>query len=222
MEATLYNKEGKKDGTLTLPESVFGLPWNADLVHQVVITMQANARTNVAHVKTRDEVSGGGKKPWKQKGTGRARHGSSRSPIRKGGGITHGPRNTKIFGKSINKKMRTKALLTALSRKFKDGEILFVKDFGLSEPKAKDAKLALTALSKIDGYEALSRKRKNAALIAVPASEKATKLSFRNFGNVEVEEARNLNAVDVLTYKYLVFSNPEEALKVFANASAQK
>src|SRR6478609_7180183 len=114
MEATLYNKKGEKAGKVTLPESLFGLPWNADLVHQVVTSMQDNARLSIAHTKDRGEVRGGGKKPWKQKGTGRARHGSSRSPIWKGGGITHGPLAEKNYKQKINKKMASKALAAAL------------------------------------------------------------------------------------------------------------
>src|SRR3990167_1463640 len=86
MEAPIYNIQGKKTGSIKLPESIFGVPWNDSLMHQVVTSMQDNARTNVAHTKDRGEVRGGGKKPWRQKGTGRARHGSTRSPIWVGGG----------------------------------------------------------------------------------------------------------------------------------------
>ena len=124
METKIYNQKGKEAGKITLPEEVFGLPWNADLVHQVVTSMLGNARTPVAHTKIRGEVRGGGKKPWKQKGTGRARHGSTRSPIWVGGGVTHGPRNDKIYARKINRKMKAKALYTILSKKAKDGEIL--------------------------------------------------------------------------------------------------
>src|SRR3954465_13891851 len=126
MQTEIYNVEGKKAGNITLPENVFGLRWNADLVKQVVDSLLSSQRKNVAHTKNRGEVRGGGKKPWQQKGTGRARHGSSRSPIWVGGGITHGPRNDKNYERLVSKKMKTKALHTLLSRKWKDGEVLFV------------------------------------------------------------------------------------------------
>src|SRR5437870_3990089 len=109
MESTIYTSEGKKKGVITLPDNVFGVAWNDALMHQVVTSMEANARTPVAHVKTRGEVRGGGKKPWQQKGTGRARHGSIRSPIWKGGGVTHGPLKEKNYSRAIPKKMRAKA-----------------------------------------------------------------------------------------------------------------
>src|SRR3954467_5139183 len=109
MESTVYNQKGKEVGKIQLAEQIFGLKWNADLVHQVVTSMESSARTNVAHTKNRGEVSGGGKKPWQQKGTGRARHGSIRSPIWVGGGVTHGPRKDKDYDRKINKKMKAKA-----------------------------------------------------------------------------------------------------------------
>ena len=126
MEANVYNKEGKEAGKVTLPESVFNVAWNGDLVHQVVVAMQANARIPWAHTKDRSEVSGTGKKPWKQKGTGNARHGSRRSPIWRTGGVAHGPRNEKSYKQKINKKMRAKALFSVLSKKVEEGEVLFV------------------------------------------------------------------------------------------------
>lgn len=208
METKIYNIQGKEAGTLDLPEGIFGLPWNADLVHQVVTSMQSNARPNVAHTKGRGEVRGGGKKPWAQKGTGRARHGSSRSPIWKGGGVTHGPLKQKDYTRKISHSMRQKALLVALSRKFKDGEITFVDSISFAAPKAKDAKGFLTALN--------ITKKNNAALIAFSASHVPTKKSFGNFSNVEVTEVRNLNPVSVFSKKQLIIENPTAALEILA------
>lgn len=212
MEALVYNKQAKEAGKVTLPESVFGLPWNADLVHQVVLAVQANARNSTAHTKDRSEVRGGGRKPWKQKGTGQARHGSIRSPIWKGGGIAHGPRNEKDYSQKVNKKMRVKALFTALSQKYQDGELIFVNEFSLNAPKTKEAKDLLLALASVKGFEHLATKKKNAALVAIAEKNDFIKKSFSNFGNVEVEEVRNLNVLDVLTHKYVVVVGAENAI----------
>lgn len=209
MEHTIYNKEGKEVGSITLPESVFGVRWNPDLVHQVVVSMQANARTPVAHTKDRSDVSGGGRKPWRQKGTGRARHGSRRSPIWIGGGVTFGPRNDRDFTKRINKKMRSKALYSALSKKLADGEVLFVDDLTFEHPKSADAKKALASLSSLTGFEKLLSKRTNAALIAQAERNTVTEKSFANFSNVYMTEARNLNPVDVLNHEYVIITNPD-------------
>ena len=208
MDAKVYNIQGKETGTVLLPENIFGLPWNADLVHQVVTSMQANARTPVAHTKGRGEVRGGGKKPWQQKGTGRARHGSSRSPIWKGGGVTHGPRNEKSYAKKINRAMRRRALLVALSRKYRDGEITFIDSLSFTAPKAKDAKTFLEALK--------ITKRKNAAFIALPERHAATMKSFGNFGNVEAGSVLDLNPVAVLSKKQLIIADPKTALGMLA------
>jgi len=213
METTLYNQTGKSAGKLSLPKEVFGLPWNADLVHEVVRLMNSNSRNSIAHAKTRGEVRGGGKKPWKQKGTGRARHGSSRSPIWVGGGTTHGPRKDKNFDRKINKKMRTKALFTILSRKYKDGEILFVDSLDITTPKTTNAKSILVSLGGIKGYEKLSTKKSNAAVITIDKKSDALIKSFRNIGSVSVEEFRNVNPVSILNHALLVVSNPTESLK---------
>lgn len=216
MEAKLYNQEGKNVGTVALPEKVFGLPWNADLVHQVVVSMQANARTPIAHTKNRGEVRGGGKKPWKQKGTGRARHGSSRSPIWRGGGITFGPRSERDFSMKINRKMRTKALYTTLSRKWKDDEILFVDSISLKEAKTKRAKEVMEKL-----FKKAAEKKKNAVLLALPARDSAIEKSFRNFGNVEVVETRNLNPVDVVRYRLVAIVDPKQSLSALEARAAK-
>src|SRR4029079_6164453 len=114
-----------------------------------VVSMMSSARHAIANTKTRGEVRGGGKKPWQQKGTGRARHGSTRSPIWVGGGIAHGPRADKNYDRKVNKKAKTKALYTILSKKFQDGEILVMESISFDKPKAKDAKNALLAFSKV-------------------------------------------------------------------------
>lgn len=202
-----------------MPETVFGIAWNDSLMHQVVTSMIDNARTPVAHTKGRGDVRGGGKKPWQQKGTGRARHGSIRSPIWKGGGVTHGPRNEKIFARAIPKKMRARALFMALSKKAKDGELILVDTLGLAAPKTGDAKKALTALAGVKGFERLSSK-KNAAFIATPERAEASLKSFRNIGSVHCDAVGNLNPVTVLKYKYLVIENPETALKTLEKRAA--
>ena len=215
-EATIYTMTGASAGTIALPAELFAQPWKADLVHQVVVGMQANARPTIAHTKFRGEVSGGGKKPWKQKGTGRARHGSTRSPIWKGGGVTHGPRAEKVYAVKINRKMRTAALASVLSRKWKDGQIVFVDSLTFATPKTKDAKAALVAFSTAAGVPELVLKRKNAAVIAFAKKDVTAEKSFRNMGNLMIEEVRNLNPVDLMNKRYLVIENPKEALPVLA------
>lgn len=221
MDAPIYNQTGKSAGKIKLPEGVFGLPWNADLVHEVVRLMNSNSRSAIANTKTRGEVRGGGKKPWQQKGTGRARHGSSRSPIWVGGGVTHGPRAEKNFDRKINKKARTKALYTILSRKFKEGEIMFLDTMNFAAPKASEAKNVLTALSQVKGFEKLATKKNNAAMFALDKRTDAVAKSFRNFGNVSIEEFRNINPVSILNHTYLIVSNPEESFKMFADKVEQ-
>lgn len=214
MESIVYNTEGKKAGSVKLPESIFGLPWNASLMHQVVTSMQDNARTNIAHAKGRGEVRGGGKKPWQQKGTGRARAGSSRSPIWRGGGITHGPNKDKVFAREIPKKMRAKALLLALSQKMRDGEIVFVDSFALETPKTAAAKKALLSIAKVKGMERLATKPRNAALVAFADPTPASVKSFRNLGNVSTASVRDLNPLTVMGSTYLVIENPEAAIAI--------
>lgn len=218
----VYNLQGKEAGNITLAQEVFALPWNADLVHQVVTSMESSARTNVAHTKNRGEVSGGGKKPWQQKGTGRARHGSIRSPLWVGGGVTHGPRKDKNFDRKVNKKMKAKALYTILSAKLKKGEILFVNDLSLKAIKTKDARESLSSLSKISGFKDLLNKRKNSAFIALSNKDVTTEKSFRNLSNLEVDEIRNMNPLHLMKYKYVVISNPEKGLPQITEKLSKK
>lgn len=207
---------------MTLPESLFGAPWRSDLVHQVTTAMQANARQNRAHTKNRAEVSGGGKKPWKQKGTGQARHGSSRSPIWRHGGITFGPRSERDYSEKINRKMRIGALLSVLSKKAKDGEIILIDKFSFVTPKTSTAKIVLVALAKGADAAYLITKKKNAALLALSSYDATTIKSFHNFGNIMTEELRSINPVDVLAHKYLVIENPEAAFKILLARAKSK
>ncbi len=221
MENKVYNIKGIEAGKVKLPQEIFGLPWNADLVHQVAVSMMSNARQPIAHSKMRGEVRGGGKKPWRQKGTGRARHGSTRSPIWVGGGTTHGPRNDKDYSRKVNKKMKTKALFTILSRKVADGSLIFVDSLSFKEPKTADAKDVLTNLSKIAGLEKLAKKRTNALCIAMSKKDITVEKSFRNIGSVKVEELRNVNPLDILNTAFLLIENPEESIKLLTGKSAK-
>lgn len=209
MEAKVFNQKGKQSGTVTLPSEVFGQSWNGDLVHQVITSMESSARAGTAHTKNRGEVRGGGKKPWRQNGTGRARHGSSRSPIWRGGGITHGPRTDKNYYRKVNRKMKVKALHTLLSKKFNEGEILFIDMLSLSLPKTKEAKEILGNLGSVKGFEGLLKKKNNSLLLAIDAKNAALEKSFRNFSNIEISEVRNLNPVTVARYKYIAIVNPQ-------------
>lgn len=213
MEQAVYSKEGKEVEKVKLPKDIFELPWNADLVHQVITSMQTDSRASIAHTKDRGEVRGGGKKPWRQKGTGRARHGSSRSPIWRGGGITFGPRNDKNYDRKVNKKMKTKALYTILSQKVRDGEVILVENFTFAEPKTSEAKNLIDAVAKGSGHDDLSTKRKNAAYIATDTLDQEARKSFDNFGNIKLDETRNLNPLDLLKYKYIVIENPKVSVK---------
>lgn len=222
MKADVYNQKGKSVGSFDLPESIFGVAWNSDLVHQVVTAMQANARTPVAHTKIRGEVRGGGKKPWRQKGTGRARHGSSRSPIWKGGGITHGPRNDKSYEQKINKKMRIKALYTVLSEKYRKGQLIFVEEFVLKDIKTKDAVKVISDLATVKGFEKMVGGKKPNTYITVPAKNDILKKSFANIPTVEIDEVRNINPVDLLAYRYVVIAQPTESIAFLGGKTEKK
>lgn len=222
LEASVYSQAGKETGKIALPESVFGAAWNADLVHEVVTAIRSNARKGTAHTKGRGEVRGGGRKPWRQKGTGRARHGSRRSPIWTGGGVAHGPRTEKIYTKKLNRNARARALASVLSRKFEEGEVLFVDALTFGAPKARDAKKVLAAFSGVKGKESISSKKTNAALIVLPARDENTEKSFRNFGQVSVLQVKDVNPVELLTYKYVVVAKPDEALSVLKHRTELK
>lgn len=212
MNVKIYNQSGKETGEMELPK-VFDLPWNADLVHQVVTSQAANLRQPVAHVKNRGEVRGGGKKPWRQKGTGRARHGSIRSPLWKGGGVTHGPTKERSFEKKINKKMANRALALVLSAKIRDKELMILDALSLTQPKTKEAARIFENLSKIKSFGDIAAK-KNRALLLLARNEVNIRRAARNLPFVEIEEARNATALDVINRKYVVL--PQASIDVLS------
>ena len=221
LKAKVYNQKGSEVSSIDLPENIFGVKWNADLVHQVVESIRGNTRAGTADTKGRGEVRGGGKKPWKQKGTGRARHGSSRSPIWVGGGVTHGPLAEKNYKKKINKKMRVAALCAVLSKKFKDGEIIFVDSFEMKDIKTKNAVEIMKNLSKATGYKDISVSKKPRAVMALAEKNENTQKSFRNIPALEMSYVSKLNSFSVLNRKYLIIENPESAIK-FLTARKEK
>ncbi|OGN02136.1 MAG: 50S ribosomal protein L4 [Candidatus Yanofskybacteria bacterium RIFCSPHIGHO2_01_FULL_43_42] len=197
MEYPLYNQKADIIGNVELPDSVFGVESNNDLLHQVVSSLMANKRQVIAHAKTRSEVRGGGKKPWRQKGTGKARHGSIRSPIWKGGGVTFGPTKEVNFKKKIGKKMARKALAVALSEKARNGSIIVIDGINLSLPKTKEAAGILKLFrEKLD--------KTGSILIVTSLADKNLHRAAKNIQKVGVTEARNLNPLETLSYKNLI------------------
>lgn len=204
MKVKLYNQSGEETGSIELSDAIFDLPLNHDLIHQAVVTQMANSRKILAHTKGRGAVRGGGKKPWRQKGTGRARHGSIRSPIWKGGGVTHGPLKEKIYSKKINKKAKQKALFMALSSKVKDDQLRVVDSISLDEIKTKKIKEIFSKISGIlNGYKK-DKKKQDSILLVQPDSNKDLVRAARNLSFVELVRADSLNIIDILENKYLV------------------
>ncbi len=204
-------------GSLELPADLFDKPTRPDLLHRVVNAAQHNKRQSVAHTKDRRDRSGGGKKPWRQKGTGRARHGSIRSPLWKGGGVTFGPRNEKKLKKKVNKKEKGQALASALSAKNRDDEVFLVEGLEFESPSASEAREFVDTLAETDGEETLATRKRNALLVVTPEYDENTELSFRNFGNMAVNTASDVNALDLLTYKYVAVVDPESVFNVLKN-----
>lgn len=212
MNAKVYSQDGKDKGTIELPKGVFAVKWNNDLVHQVMLSMQSNARAGTAHTKDRGDVRGGGRKPWAQKGTGRARHGSSRSPIWRGGGVTFGPRADKNYDRKINRKMKAKALYAVLSKKFTDGEIIFIDTLKLGAPKTKDAKAIFDKIIASAKLTKTTMKKRNTAYLALGAKDVEVEKSFRNLPNLETGNIRDLNLLSLLNHRYIMISEPKESI----------
>lgn len=193
-KVTVYNLEGKELEKIDLNPKIFGIKVKPELIQQSVVTQLANARQVIAHTKDRSEVRGGGIKPWRQKGTGRARHGSIRSPIWVGGGITFGPTNERNFEKRMNKKAKRKALLMSLSDRANDSRIVVLDELKLSEIKTK-------ALNEILNKLPVKGKK---TLIILPSNDFKVVKSVRNLPKVTATMASSLNTLEVINSEYLL------------------
>lgn len=195
-EVKVYNWQGKDAGTMTVPDALFAVAVNPNVVHDVIVAQDANSRVILSHTKDRSQVSGGGKKPWKQKGTGRARHGSSRSPIWVGGGVTHGPLAERNFSVKLNKKTKRTALAMVLTDKLQDGAFIAVEDFGFPEAKTKFVAQMRAALPGARG----------SALIVVTADDILMKRAAKNLPRTTTIHAQSLNVRDAAKYRTIVAS----------------
>ncbi|MFH1582597.1 MAG: 50S ribosomal protein L4 [bacterium] len=200
MKVKLYDQTGKSVEEVLLPKEIFEVETNRDLLHQVVTSQSSNRRQVIANTKGRGDVRGGGVKPWRQKGTGRARHGSRRSPIWKGGGVTFGPTKERNFKKKINKKIQRQALFMALSDKARNNFIFVLDDLKLEKYKTK---LMVEVLKKM--------KIKGSSLLILPKTDQKMLKAGRNIPNLNIMEANKLNALDLLSVKNVLL--PKESLK---------
>ncbi len=204
IKVKVYNQKAESVGELELSLEIFGVEVNEALVHQAVVTQMANQRQVLSHTKDRSEVRGGGRKPWRQKGTGRARAGSIRSPLWIGGGVTFGPTKERNFKKKINKKMKRKAIFMALSDKVSNNNLIVVDKIELKEFKTKTFNEILEKLEK----KVLKKedKEKRSILIINENKDEKIKYSGRNLSGVEIINPENINIIDLLKYKNLLIT----------------
>lgn len=213
VKVKLYNQKAENIGEKELSSKIFAVKPSSALIHQVVVTQMANERQVLAHTKDRGEVRGGGRKPWKQKGTGRARHGSRRSPIWIGGGITFGPRNDRNFKKKINKKMKQKAIFMVLSDKIENGNMIVLDKLEMNEYKTKTINGMLNNFSaKVLNQD---KKAKKSFLLIDAQKEEKTAYSTRNIAGIKFINLSNVNIVDLLKYKNIIFT--EQGIAKFEN-----
>lgn len=197
MKAKLYNQTGTAVGDVELDAAVFGIKPQAGLIEQAIITHLANRRVAIAHTKTKGEVRGGGKKPWKQKGTGRARHGSIRSPQWKGGGVIFGPRSNRNFTIKMNVSAKRKALLMSLSDKAMSDRLTVVDKIEFATPKTKEFAAVV---------KKLSTQRKT--MVILPTTNMSLVKAGRNIPGVTFIRADSLNTYDVVNAQQLVIMQP--------------
>jgi large subunit ribosomal protein L4 len=204
IKAKLYDSKGQAKGERELPSGVFGVPVKPELVHEVLVSLEATARQPLAHTKTRGEVRGGGRKPWRQKGTGRARHGSIRSPIWTGGGVTFGPRKERDYSKKINRKTKRLAFVMSLSDKAADERVLLVESFGVKDGKTKEI------VGLIDKLPIKGR----TLLVSADRDDNLSR-SVRNLKKVRLSGVGDVNLKQVLEADYLLVT-PETVDKLVA------
>ena len=193
--AKVFTSDGTETGDLALDPTIFGIEPNTDVMHQVVTAQRAAARSGSASTKTRAEVRGGGRKPWRQKGLGRARHGSIRSPQWKGGGVAHGPK-PRSYAQRTPKKMKRLALRSALSDRAAGGGIKIVESFDWDGPKTK------SAIALLEGMGITGK-----ALFVLAPSDQTAERSVRNLPNVNALTVGQLNTYDVLWAEAIIFTS---------------
>jgi large subunit ribosomal protein L4 len=195
MKVKVFSQDGKVQGDLDLSDEVFGGEVNEHLLYLVIKSLRANQRQGTAKTKTRAEVSGGGKKPWKQKHTGRARAGSIRSPLWRGGGTVFGPQ-PRDYSFKLPKKVKRLALMSAFHEKLSSGEVMIIDTLSVEKPKTKEMIAILKGLG-------LNNK---SVLIILPEKDDAITLSARNIPGVAVTRAMDLNTYDILAYNMLLMT----------------
>jgi len=210
LKIPVYNLEGKETKNVELKDKSFSVEFNPALVHQVMVSLQNNQRVSKAHTKTRGEVKGGGKKPWKQKGTGRARAGSIRSPLWVGGGVTFGPRSDKNYSTKINKKVGKLVLAMVFAKKSLDNEIKLVEDWKISKPKTKELSGIIEKLGVSNHTILLVASEKNATL----------NRAGNNLPKVSIKTLAGVNVLDLLSHKFVVIE--KEALDKLEKRLAAK
>jgi large subunit ribosomal protein L4 len=201
----VYNQKAEEAGEIKLSDKIFKIEVNEALVHQAMVAQMSNERQVLAHTKSRSEVRGGGKKPWRQKGTGRARAGSSRSPIWIGGGVTFGPKNTRNFSKNINKKMKQKAIFMVLSDRLLSNKLAIIEKLDIKEYKTKEIDKTIKNFEEKVIKEDIKKNKRSVLLINDKKDDKI-KYSSRNLEGHKTINTENINILDLLKYRNLVIT----------------